>query len=139
MADIATIRSALAAQLTQHTGLRALAEPRDSVAPPVAVILAGQPFVTYGQTMDGTFQVNLRVLVLMTEGAPTERVQRALDAYMGIGSGEPASVAGAIQADPTLGGAVHFCVPVAAMPPARIDYNGVTYFGSRIDVQVGTM
>lgn len=139
MADAAVIRTALAAQITLVTGLRTLAEPRDQVNPPVGVVLASQPYVVYGQTTDGTCQLNFRLLMLLSDGAPTEKVQRALDSYLGIGPAETASIAQAIQYDPTLGGAAHFTVPVAAGAPSRVEYNGVTYFGSRIEIQVGAI
>lgn len=141
MTDLAAIRTALAARITTGTGLRALPEARDQVSPPVAVVLPGQPVVTYGATVDGAFTVNLRVLLLLSDGAPVEKVQRALDAYLGIGVDDsvPASIAGAIQEDPTLGGAVHFAVPLAADSYGRVDYAGVTYFGARLSIQAGAL
>lgn len=139
MADLATVRAALATRITAGTGLRTLPEARDQISPPVAVILPSQPVVTYGVTLDEAVTINLRVLLLISDAAPTEKVQRALDTYLGIGSGVAGSVAGAIQQDPTLNGAVHFTVPIAAGNYGRIEYAGVVYFGARIDVQVGAI
>jgi hypothetical protein len=141
VASLNDIRSALAARITAGTGLRALPEARDQISPPVAVILPGQPVVMYGMTMDGTFTVNLRVLIAISDAPPNEKVQRALDAYLGIGSNDASvsSIAAAIMADPTLGGVVHFCEPVSAGQYGRISYNDVTYFGARVDVQIGAV
>lgn len=139
MADVAAIRTALANQITAKTGLRTLPEAKDSISPPVAVILEGQPPIRYGITMDGCFTLNLRVLVALSDGAPTEKVQRALDAYLSMGAGEPESIAGAVQSDPTLGGLVHYAVPVAAGTPGRIEYAGIIFFGSRVDIEIGAV
>lgn len=139
MADLVAITNALAAQITAHTGLRALGQARDSVNPPCAVILPGQPFLTYGKTMDGTVDMNLIILVILSDGPPVEKTQRALDAYIGVGANEASSIPNAILADPTLGGAVHFCEPVQAASYGRVEWAGVTYFGCRLDVTVGTI
>lgn len=140
MASLSDIRNALGARIAAGTGLRVLPEARDQISPPVAVIVPGQPVVTYGATMDGAFTVNLRVLIAISDAAPDEKVQRALDAYLGIGSNSgTGSIAGAIQADPTLGGVVHFAEAVMAGNYGRISYNDVTYFGARIEVQIGVI
>lgn len=140
MASLSDIRTALGARIAAGTGLRVLPEARDVISPPVAVILPGQPVVNYGATMDGAFTVNLRVLIAISDAAPDEKVQRALDAYLGIGvNAGVSSIAGAIQQDPTLGGVVHFAEAVSAGNYGRISYNDVTYFGARVDVQVGAI
>lgn len=139
MADLAVIRTALAARINSATGLRTLAEPKDQVNPPVAIVLTTSPLVRYGDTIDGTLTMRLRVLILISDAAPTDKVQRALDAYLGIGAGEAESIAGAIQGDPTLGQAVHYCVPLEASPPQRIEYANQTYFGAWVNVEIGTI
>lgn len=138
--DVAAIRTALASQVTAATGLRTMAEARDSVSPPVAVILPGQPLVTYGASMDGALTVNLRILILVSDAAPSEKVQRALDAFLGLGPGSAAaSVPAAIMADPTLGGVVHFCEPLQVTSYGLVEYAGVSYFGARVDVSIGAI
>lgn len=141
MASLSDIRVALATRITAGTGLRTLPEARDQISPPVAVILPGQPIVSYGATMDGTFTVNLRVLLAISDAPPNEKVQRALDAYLGIGasSSSGSSVAGAIQQDPTLGGVVHYCEAISAGNYGRISYNDITFFGARVEVQIGAI
>jgi hypothetical protein len=137
--DLVTVTDALAAQITQWTGLRALGQARDSVTPPCAVILPGSPVITYGNTMDEALSMNLMVLLIISDAAPVEMTQRALDTYLGIGAGEGESVPAAILKDPSLGGVVHWCEPVTASNYGRIDYAGVTYFGARINVTVGAI
>jgi hypothetical protein len=144
MADLTSIRDALGTQLFTEIGIRADAQARDQVSPPVIVILPGQPLITYGVTATGpdwpgAVNINLIILLILSDAAPSEKTQRALDAYLGIGSGETQSIAGAIQADPTLGGTVHFCEPVTASNYGRIDYAGQSYFGARVNVQVGSI
>lgn len=131
----------MASQITAHTGLRALGQARDSVNPPCAVILPGQPFIRYGATADysGAADMNLIILVVISDGPPSEKSIRALSAYCGVGANEAASIPNAILADPSLGGTVHFCEPVQAGNFGRIEYSGVVYMGARIDVQVGTI
>ena len=76
-------------------------------------------------------------LLLLSDAPPTEKVQRALDAYLGVGAGESVSIAGAIDADPTLGGVVEWCVPVAVTQYSRVDYAAVNFFGATVVCQVG--
>jgi hypothetical protein len=140
VADISAIRAALANQITTVTGLRTLAEAKDQISPPVAVILPGSPLAQYGITMDGAFTVNLRVLVVISDAAPDEKVQRALDAYLGAGAGVTvSSIVNAIRQDPTLGGVVHFAETMTTGNYARIEYAGLPYFGARIEVQIGAI
>jgi hypothetical protein len=141
MADLTAIRNALAAQIGLHcSGLRTMPQARGAVQPPVAVILPGRPLVpAYGQTMDGALEVKLDILIVISDAAPDERVQRALDVYLGIGTGESESIPNAIMADPTLGGVVHFCEPISAGSYGRIAYAGEEYFGARITCTIGTI
>jgi hypothetical protein len=137
IADLTAIRTALASQITSFTGLRAQAEVRDQVSPPIALVLPGSPLITYGATTDGTVTITLSVVLLISDAPPTEKVQRAIDTYLGIGAGEGASVAGAIMSDMSLGGAVEWCVPLNVSTYGRIEYAAVTYFGGRLNVSVG--
>lgn len=141
MADLTSIRSALAAQIGTHcSGLRTMPQARGSIQPPVAVILPASPLIpAYGQTLDGALAISLNILVIISDAAPDERVQRALDVYLGIGTGESVSIPNAIMADPTLSGVVHFCEPISAGSYGRISYAGEEYFGARITVSIGTI
>jgi hypothetical protein len=139
MADLTTIRNALAAQITAQTGLRTMAQPRDQVSPPVAVIIPREPVITFGDTMDGSLTVNLTAVLLLSDAPPSEKTQRALDAYLGLGAGETVSIAGAVQADPSLGGAVHSTLPVSVSSYSRVVYADVTYFGARVNFEIITI
>jgi hypothetical protein len=137
MADIVAIQDALATQITAHTGLNASGQAPDQITPPAAVIVPGNPLITYGQTFDGAVTVNLRIVIALSDAPPSPEVQAALYEYLGIGAGEAQSIAGAIQADPSLGGLVPGgCVPMSASQPTRIEWGGQTYFGARIDVTI---
>lgn len=137
MADLVTITNALGAQVTAHTGLRMYPQARDQIQPPCGVVLPAPQVIKYGDTMDEALTLNLMLLVILTDGPPVEKTQRALDAYLGIGTGETESIPAAILADTSLGGTVHFCEPVSVTNYGRIDYAGVTYFGARINLQAG--
>lgn len=141
MANLTAIRNALANSITTYTGLRAEAQPRDQISPPCAVILPGTPLINYADTMDGTVTINLMVLVIISDAAPVDATQRALDTYLGVDQ-DPAvgsSVPEAIEEDNTLSGTVHYIQAVNADSYGRIDYGGVTYFGARIRVLIGAI
>jgi hypothetical protein len=137
--DLTGIRNALAQQITDKTGLRAEGQPRDSVVPPVALVLPGSPLVTYGVTMDGSAAVSLAVLILVTDAPGAEMSQAMLDGYLGIGAGESGSVVEAILADPSLGGAVNWCQPVTIGRYGRVQWAAVDYFGASVNFTVGAI
>jgi hypothetical protein len=137
--DVTAVRDALAAQITANTGLRSMAQPRDQISPPVAVVMPGSPLVSFGDTLDGALTMNLVVTVIMSDAAPVEKTQRALDSYLGIGRGEEVSLAQAIMADMTLGGVVQWCVPTTITTYGRIEYAGELYFGGRMNFQLGAI
>jgi hypothetical protein len=137
--DLTAVRNALADRITLYTGLRADGQARDAVSPPVAVIIPGQPFINYADTMDGAVTVNLLVLLLLSDAAPLEKTQRALDAYLGVDTSPDvgSSVPEAIELDNRLGGLIHYIQAVTADSYGRVDYGGVPYFGARIKVLIG--
>jgi hypothetical protein len=140
VADVSAVRTALASQIATVTGMRTLPEAKDQISPPVAIVLPGTPFVQYGLTLDGAFTVNLRVLLVISDAGPNEKVQRALDAYLGSGAGVTASsIQNAIRTDPTLGGVVHFAEVMTVSGYNRIEYAGIDYFGARVEVQIGAV
>ena len=141
MANLTAIRNALANSITTYTGLRADAQARDQVSPPCCVIIPGNPLINYASTMDGAVDINLLVLLIISDAAPVDATQRALDAYLGVDQ-DPAvgsSVPEAIEKDNTLGGTVHYIQAVNAGQYGRIEYNGVTYFGARISCVIGAI
>ena len=137
--DLTAVRNKLADNITLFTGLRAEGQARDTVSPPCAVIIPGQPFVNYADTMDGAITVNLVVLLLISDAAPLEKTQRALDIYLGVDT-DPSvgsSVPEAIEQDNRLGGLIHYIQATQADNYGRVDYGGVTYFGARIRCVIG--
>jgi hypothetical protein len=139
VADLTVIRTALASQITAQTSLRTEAQPRDQVSPPMAVIIPREPLDTFGVTMDGAQDIDLVVVLIISDAAPVEKTQRALDAYLSAGGSEPQSIANAIMADASLGGIVHWCVPVTVSGYGRISYAGQDYFGARVTVSIGAI
>ena len=141
MANLVAIRNALAASITLYTGLRTDGQARDQVTPPCAVVLPREPFINYADTMDGTVTINLQVILIISDAAPVDATQRALDTYLGVDTSPVigSSVPEAIEEDNTLGGTVHFTQAVNAGSYGRIEYAGVTYFGARINVVIGAI
>ena len=141
MADLTDIRNALAAQITAYTGLRSEGQARDQITPPVAVVIPANPVVTYGATTDEAMTINLIVLLCISDAAPVEKTQRALDAYLGMdhGDGGEQSVPAAILKDTSLAGTCEFCEPISVSSYGRVEYNGVIYFGARVNVQIGAI
>jgi len=138
MADLITLRNALASQITQYTGLRCDGQARDQVTPPCAVVIPGQPFIRYGTTMGECMAISLVVLLIISDAAPVEMTQRALDAYLGVATAVPSvSVPEAILKDPTLGRTAEWCEPVSVSSYGRIEYSGIQYFGARISLDIG--
>lgn len=82
---------------------------------------------------------NLIVLLIVSDAAPVEKTQRALDALLGAGNSVDVSgsVPMSIEADPQLGGAVDFIQAVTVTSYGRIEFAGQTYFGARINVIAG--
>lgn len=141
MADLVAIRNALASSITRFTGLRTDGQARDQVTPPCAVIIPGNPLINYADTMDGTVTINLQVILIISDAAPVDATQRALDTYLGVDQNPVigSSVPEAIEEDNTLGGLVHYIQAVSAGSYGRIEYASVTYFGARISVVVGAI
>jgi hypothetical protein len=141
VADLTGIRNALAAQITAYTGLRSEPQARDQITPPIAVVLPANPVITFGATMDEAMTINLVVLLCISDAAPVEKTQRALDAYLGMdhGDGSDTSVPAAILKDVSLAGTCEFCEPVSVSNYGRVEYNGVIYFGARINLLLGAI
>ncbi len=138
-ADIDALRQALA-KTAGTTGLHVLPDAGGQINPPIGIVIPGSPLITFGDTMDGTVTVNLSILVIISRAAPDEQVQRALDAYLGIGkSASSSSIPAAIEGDSTLGGNAHFAIPLSVSNYGRIAYAGEEYFGARISVQIGSI
>lgn len=147
MADLTAIRNALAAAITTGTGLRAQGQARDQITPPVAVVLPGNPLISYGDTMDspvmgapgmfrGAVTISLLVLIIMSDAPLVEQTQRALDSYLGVGD-PGVSVPDAIESDQSLAGTVHWVQCTSVGRYGRIEYSGVGYFGAAVNCNIG--
>lgn len=153
MVNITAVRTAMATQIATlaYPPLRAMTDPYDQINPPVAIILPGQPYLTYGTTLQGDTgfggtlggqpqsvpasptDFNLDVVIVLAKATTQERVEQALDLWLGFENDTTAvSVVAAIAHDPTLGGAVSWCEAVSADRPGPITWNALEYFGSRV-------
>lgn len=139
MADLTSIRQALASQITNKTGLRAEAAPRDQVSPPVALVMPGNPLISYADDMSGSVTIALAVLIVVSDAPPVSMSQQWLDGWLGVVTGVTASIPAAIAADPTLGGVVQWCQPVSAGSYGRVEIGGVGMFGARLNLTVGAI
>lgn len=158
MADLAAIRTALAAALATITGLRAFAYIPDSVPVPAAVV--GAPSIafdkTYGRGLD-IIRVPIRVYVCRT----SDRLAQArLDAYFETGVGTTritddqgvylvgddgaflaaditaASLKAAIETDRTLGGVAHSTRVTSAEGFGTYTIGGLDVLGAEWQVEV---
>lgn len=139
MADLNAIRSALAGQLANLTGVRALAQAPDQITPPVAIVLPGNPLISYADDFSGSVSIGLSVMVVVSDASPSDASQRALDSLLGIGAGQAGSVPWAIAQDPSLGGAVQWAQPLQVSQYGRINWANVDYWGARLAVTVGAI
>lgn len=132
----AAIRQALAAYLTTAIGLRATANRFDAVNPPMAVVAPQTgSLIRYSVSTDAETDYSLRVIVLVSAG-DSESGQDALDAYLSPTGSQ--SVYAAVQADPSLGGAVSFAVVVEATAYGLRNWSGVDYLGCDLILNIGT-
>ena len=138
MASMAAVRAALAAQIAANVaGLRATGLMTGQVSPPMAVVVPARgTFLSYTETLEpGVADIPLEV-VLLVSYADERAAQNALDGYLSATGA--LSVPAAILKDPTLGGAVDFCVPESADSYGLIDWAGVSYLSARVLVTAGT-
>lgn len=131
------VRAALAAYLAAHiTGLRSTGNRFGQINPPCAVIApqTGR-IIDYGQTLDDETNYYLRVIMLVSEGDSAEG-QDLLDAYLSPEGAQ--SVNAAVQADPTLSGAVSYAAVMQATGYGVMNWNGVEYLACSLIVNIGT-
>lgn len=102
MSQFGNIRTGLAARLATISGLRTYAYMPDNPVPPCAVTMPLS--VSYDTAMNrGLDEIEWEVLVMVVR-SDEETAQKALDAYCDPTSAS--AVKTAVEADPTLGGAV---------------------------------
>lgn len=138
--------------------LRMAPDIPDQINPPCAVIGPGRQYVSYATTLTGATgfggvlgggpstapasptDFNLDVIILLSKASTQERVEAALDQWLGMeNDGNAVSVAAAVLADPTLGGTVAWCEPVSADSPGPVTWNALEYFGTRVHFQLSAL
>lgn len=134
MADPTAICAAAAAQIAARTGITAFGKAPGQVNPPMIIVIPGNPVITYGVTLDGEVNMNLRIVALAS-AANDDTGQLAVNAY--IATSGQLSVPAAMGADPTLGGTVEFAEVTTVTQYGLIDYSGQQYFGATFNCQVG--
>lgn len=147
MATVAQVREALAKYIEDTTGLECKPRMPDQVNPPMAAIMPGAPFVTYGVTMSANLaalrqvnapvEMNVAVLIITSKAGSTERAQLNIDAYLGLDADDSVtSIPVALALDPTLGGMVEYAEPVSVTTYGQIEVAGQIYFGARLAIQI---
>lgn len=131
------VRQAVADYLAARiTGLRTTSNRFSQVNTPMAVIAPQTgTLIRYSTTMDGETDYSLRAIILVSEGDSTSG-QDLLDAYLSPVGAQ--SVYAAVQADPTLSGAVSYCVVVEATGYGLMNWNGVDFLACSLVLNIGT-
>lgn len=149
MTDFDAVTAALATQIQTLTGLKMFPEAPDQINPPAGVIFPGTPLAKYGITLgEGAMfstnpipvptDYNLVIAVFVSRAPSLQRAQKAVKAYLGMNSGGP-SIPRAILHDPTLGGIVEYCEPMAITQFGAAEYAGQDYFQGRITVAISVV
>lgn len=132
MADIATLRTKLAANLGTISGLRTYESIPDNPNYPCAIVQLNR--VEYHQDFrNGMSEYNFAVQVLV--GRVDERTaQRNLDAY--CSSDSASSIRGAIESNRTLDGNAFDCVVTEMSSYGSVVLSDVTLLASEFQVRV---
>jgi hypothetical protein len=154
---LSSVRAALATQIADATGLADNSGYAPAqINPPCFVLLPGKPFATYNATMAGSAGmgsymgapaptltasptlINLVCLVLVSDSPEFMDWQTNLENYLGFGpyTSTQLSVPWAIEADNTLGGVVEWCIPTSVGQYGLVEYNGITYAGAHLNLQL---
>ena len=130
------VRQAVAAYLTSSIGLRATANRFGTINVPMAVIVPQTgSLIRYSVTLDAETDYTLRCVMLVSEG-DSESGQGVMDGYLSpVGAN---SIYAAVQADPTLGGQVSYCVVVEATGYGVANWNGIDYLSASLTLNVAT-
>jgi hypothetical protein len=152
VSNLTVIRNAMSAQIGRLAApaLRSMPELNDQVNPPYGAVVPARNYVSYAVTLQGATGFGpvlgaaattplspsnffLDYLIVLSKSSTLERVEAAMDAWLGFeGDSGGVSVAAAVAADPTLGGTVSWCLATTADSPGPLSYNGVEMFGCRI-------
>lgn len=125
MATLGAVRVALQGVIDNISGLRVKDTASPAVVPPVALIRyrgdVDGPYATFSGDAYDVFEITVLV-----PNVTADRAEDALDAY--VSRSGSASIMAALDADPTLGGVVHFAL-FAGWESDRgdLEYNGKEY------------
>lgn len=131
------IREALAEFITANVaGLRGQTDPGTVANPPVAVVLPAQgTYIDYTAALNPRLaDITIRILILVSRASDRVAIEQ-LDGYLAPYGAS--SVAAAILANDTLGGACDYCIPQQATGPTPISWAGIDYFGAEIICRAG--
>lgn len=114
--NIGTIREAIATQLqsvltTTNVYAREVGEPKLDA---IIVRFAPGGAITYFDTMSNAGDVALNLELEVLVGGNASNAQIRLEEYLSCGTGMTYSIHDALEANVTLGGAVHYCHPLTA-------------------------
>jgi hypothetical protein len=133
MASVTSIRSGLQTRLNTITGLTAHAVVKGQIVPPAAVVEVES--ISFDATMGRGSDDFLFTVKLLVSASVTAEAQAKLDGYL-AGSGATTTVKGAVEADGTLGGVVHFARVDSVRQYGLIEYAGVQYVGCEFLIEV---
>jgi hypothetical protein len=134
MSQLSAIRSAVGTALSTIAGLNVHAFHVGSVTPPAVVIMpAPGEFVDYSTAFDPTHDVDI-IVGLFVEAGDEESASNEVDEYASATGAK--SIYAAIQADPTLGGAVDSAAVLNAHDYGQYEYGGQQYYGCQFTVSV---
>ena len=136
MASLSAVRTALAATISAVPDLRVSATYQAQVNPPAAIIMPSPGSIITWEALGDVVNYYFRIAILVTYAEDVSS-QAALDAY--LDSENPGSVISALHADPTLGGQVAWAVPTSASTYGLIEWAGVQYFGTNLQVTVAAL
>jgi hypothetical protein len=133
MADISTLRTAIATNLATISGLRTSATVPDQINPPIAVVMPASITYDLAFRRSGGDEYEFSVMVIV--GRVDERMaQNKLDAYCS-GTGAQ-SIKAAIESNRTLGGEAFDCRVTSLRSYSQVSVADVTYLSAEFAVQV---
>ena len=133
MADISTLRTAIATNLATISGLRTSATVPDQISPPIAVVMPASITYDLAFARSGGDEYEFSVMVIV--GRVDERMaQNKLDLDCS-GTGAQ-SIKAAIESNRTLGGAAFDCRVTSLRNYNQVSVADVTYLAAEFAVQV---
>lgn len=154
MLKLSVVKTALANQLTALVvpQLTFFPKPQDSMNPPFGLVMPARNYVDYGITLQGSndflgdpagghtlspTDISLDVVLAVSHASTLDRLVDEIDLWIGVEEDATAvSVMAALAEDPTLGGAVAWCIPSSADQPRPMTWAGMDLFGTRVHLNL---